>query len=328
MIESIMAALAIHLGTKVIDHFWNSNKSEGFFAINSAGNMEQLSWDEGRPSVSKEFTTNPYQASELVVGDIYIPDSITDLLSGNEIPLVLIVEETQQQVFLLEADINEGYEISLPHGIYSFYIFLMDSNADDFFDAEIFAIGFPSTIDLSKVEDFSLEDHDDIWNIIHTSPLEITYGGPYFLDFILIDTDMIPGFTRYFSDFLEDEENIKITNQIYNLTGSWKLEEIYDFGSTTSVAYLVQAGNKVIGQIMIFDIMDDGTEQVIQESVSGSVQGNNFFLYGTDIKIIKGKSGDYFIDEWEGVILNNNEIAGSSEDKAGTTGEFIMLRSS
>ena len=139
---------------------------------------------------------------------------------------------------------------------------------------------------------------------------------------------MIPGFTTYFSDFLEDEENIKITNQIYNLTGSWKLEEIYDFGSTTSVAYLVQAGNKVIGQIMIFDIMDDGTEQVIQESVSGSVQGKNFFLYGTDIKIIKGKSGDYFIDEWEGVILNNNEIAGSSEDKAGTTGEFIMLRSS
>ena len=324
MIESVIGALAIHLGTKVIDHFWSSNQSEDFFAINSAGNMQQLSWNEGRPSVSKDFTTNPYQESEIVFGDIYIPDSITDLLSGNEILLLLIVEETQQQVILLEADINEGYEISLPHGIYSFYIFLMDSNADDFFDAEIFGIGFPSTIDLSN--DLLLEDHDDIWNIVNTSPWEVTYGGPYLLDFILIDTEMIPEFTRYFSDFLDNEENTKITNQICNLTGSWKLEETYDFGSTTAVADLVQAGKKVIGQIMIIDIMDDGTEQVIQQSVSGNIQGIDFFLYGTAIKVIKGISDDYFLDEWEGVILNNNEIVGSSEDKAGTTGEFIMLR--
>ena len=318
----IAIGLGLHLGKKVIDWIWNEIQDGEAPVANQSGNLSFTASHTGRTLVSKDFTVPKYQANELVVGNLYLPDTIADLMFGDEIPLILIVEEeTQQQAFLFTADLEAGYEVYLPHGIYSFYVFLMDTASDDFMDAEIYAIGFPSKVDLSDIARIDLGYHEDIWNMVSDFPIEITSGGPYTLDFILIDTDRVPEFPKFFSELLGNGIEAG-----YNLTGSWRLEEKYEFGSTMGDIYLVQTGNKLFGLMVIQDIMDDGTELVIEETISGEVQGTNVSLVGTSVRVIKGWLDDYQLDQWVGVIENYDKLVGYSEDIAGTTGTFVMER--
>jgi len=64
------------------------------------------------------------------------------MVLGDEVPLVLIVEETHDQVFLFEADLETGYEIYLPHGSYSFYVFLVEKDEKG---AVATSIGLPNS---------------------------------------------------------------------------------------------------------------------------------------------------------------------------------------
>ena len=326
MLEVIATALISHLGKKVIDKFWNSLQAGNAPVVDLTGSMEHTDSHAGRTLIKKEFTVPEYQEYELILGNFYLAPAIRDLILGHEIPLVLIIEETQQQVFLFEADLEEGYEIDLPHGSYSFYAFLVEKDEDDLFDAEIYAIGFPSSVDLSSVGEFPRGKDEDVWNLVDDSPKEITRGGSYILDFVLIDLDELPEFPKYFSALLGEVVEAEVDSQRYDITGAWKLQEVYDYGSTTADAYLAQVGNKLSGLIIIRDILDDGEELVIQEAVSGAVEGANFSLYGTSVRVIKGRYTDYEFDQWVGIIENNNMIIGRSEDLAGTTGEFIMER--
>lgn len=326
IVEPIVIGLGIHIGKKAIDGVWKRIQGGEAPIADQSGNLGFTASHAGRTLVSKEFTVPKYQANELVVGNLYLPDTIMDFMFGNEIPLILIVEETQRQALLFTADLEAGYEVYLPHGIYSFYVFLMDPDSDDFMDAEIYAIGFPSTIDLSDTAGINLADHEDVWNIVSDFPIEITSGGPYALDFILIDTDRVPEFPKFFFELLGSGLEAEIARQPYDLTGSWELEEEYEFGSTMADMYLVQTGNELYGLMIIQDIMGDGTELVIEETIFGMVEGTSLSLSGTGVRVIKGQSDYYELDRWAGIIENSNTIRGYSEDMAGTTGVFLMKR--
>ncbi len=125
---------------------------------------------------------------------------------GDEIALVLVIEENNQQIFLFEADINVGYEIDLPYGIYSIYVFLMDPEGPNLFDAAIYAIVFHCAehIDLSRIGSFSLAEYDNVWDLVDEIPIKITIGGPFYLDFILIDSDVEPDLPKSFSELLKE----------------------------------------------------------------------------------------------------------------------------
>ncbi len=319
IIEGVAVGLGVHLGKLLIDKVWTAIQDGKALVANQDGNLGLTTSHGGRTLVGTEFTTPKSQVYELVVGSLYIPSTITDWLAGDEIPLVLIIEETRQEVIIFTTDLNAGYEIALPHGIYSFYVFLMESDADDFYDAEIYAVGLPSKVDLSNVEKFDLKDHDDIWDIVSDFPVKIHQGGPYALDIIFIDTDKVPEFPKSFSEILGDESEA-------DLTGTWELNEKYEFGDTTAFVYLVHVGDKLHGLMVIQDEMDDGTGLVIQETVYGKVEGENVFLSGTGVRVIEGESGEYNLDHWEGVVETINTISGNSEDMAGITGSFVMRR--
>ena len=325
MLEAISIALITHLGKKVIDRFWNRLQTGNTPVVNQTGNIENTTLHAGRTLVQKEFTVPEYQEYELILGNFFMTPMLMALLVDTEVPLVLIIEETQQQVFLFEADLDEGYEIDLAHGIYSFYVFLVDRGETDLLNSAIHAVGLPSRIDLSGVEDSLVED-EDVWNLVEDSPIEITRGGPYNLDFVLIDVDELPEFPKVFSQLWGEVAKTEVSRQYYDLTGVWKLQEVYEFGSTTAEAYLAQVGTKLSGLIIIHDILEDGQETIIQEAVSGAIEGTHFTLYGTKVRIIKGKDPFYELDRWTGIIKNNNRILGFSQDEAGTTGEFVMER--
>lgn len=201
-IEALAVGVGVHLGKKTIDWIWNAIQDGKAPVANQSGNLGFTGSDVGRTLVSKEFTVTRHQVNELVFGNLYLPDTIIDFIVGDVVPLILIVEETQQQTFLFTADLEEGYEVYLPHGIYSFFVFLVDLDSEDFLDAEIYAIGFRGTVDLSNITRIDIDDHEDIWDVVSELPVEITSGGPYILDFILIDTDRVWEFPNTFSELV------------------------------------------------------------------------------------------------------------------------------
>lgn len=322
IIEPILVGLAVHLGKKGIDWIWNAIQSGGAPVADQSGNAGFAAVQAGRTVVGPEFTVPGAQPHEQVVGELYYASSLSELLVGDEVVLMLFVEETQGLALLFAADLEAGYEVYLPHGLYSAYVLLMDADSDDFLDAEIYAIGFPSVVDLSGIEQFQLDAPDDVWDVVSDLPCEITWGGPYRLDFILVDTDEFPEFPMFFSELLADEA----VPGGYDLTGFWRLQEEYEFGITQADTYLVQVRDQLLGHMIIQDRMDDGTELVIEQTIAGEIQGPNVALAGTDVRALRGRLGEYYLDQWEGVVEHENRIVGYSEDLAGTAGMFVMDR--
>lgn len=206
MWEIVGASLISYLGKKAIDEFWSGRRSGKHPVVSQSGNVGYASLNAGRTSIEKKFTVSQFQEHETLFGNLYMPDTIEDLLVGGEIALVLVVEERYQEVLLFEADMDMGYQIDLPYGIYSIFVFIVDTDVDDLFDAMIYAIGFPCAehLDLSGIDTITAEDHEDIWNLVDDSPIKITRGGPFYLDFILVDTLEVPEFPQFFSEFLEE----------------------------------------------------------------------------------------------------------------------------
>jgi hypothetical protein len=204
MWEVVAVSLISYLGKKTIDEFWSKRRSDSYPVISQDGNIGYANLDSGRVSVERSLTVSRSQRYETLFGKLYVPDTIEDLLGGDEIALVLVIEERSQQAFLFETNLDEGYQIDLPYGIYSVFVFIVDSDEEDLFDAMIYAIGFPCAedIDLSDIDHITAEDHEDIWDIIDDSPVKITRGGPFYLDIILIDTEEIPEFPQFFSEIL------------------------------------------------------------------------------------------------------------------------------
>ncbi len=322
VLEAIAIGVAVHLGKRVVDWIWDAVQDGGAPVADQSGNVGLTVSRAGRTVVDRGFTVPRAQPHAQVTGELYCPGTISESLYGDEVALMLIVEETEGQALLFAVDLDGEYELVLPHGLYSSYILLMDTEADDFLDAEIYAIGFPSAVDLSGIDQFTLEDPEHVWDMVSDAPWEVTWGGPYRLDFILIDTEEIQGFPRFLAELIEDD----VQPAFYDLTGVWELEEDYDFGCTVAEMYLVQFGSALLGEVVIHDRMDDGTELIIEESLAGEIEGARVSLSGTSVRALRGRLGDYFLDRWEGVVEHEDRIAGYSQDEAGTSGVFVMER--
>ena len=121
----------------------------------------------------------------------------------------------------------------------------------------------------------------------------------------------------------QDDSNVQ-----YNLSGKWKLQEDYEFGHTTGDIRMEQQGNHLSGIMTIHDMMDDGEEIILQENFSGMIRETTVFLYGESISAIGNSAADYELDQWIGLIKNNDTIEGNSIDIDETAGKFVMKRSS
>lgn len=153
--------------------------------------------------MDRHFTNRHHQPDELIVGNLYFPYTVNDLLVGDELILVVVIEERYQQMLFFPAD-HAGYEIYLPHGVYSFLVLLVDIGLDDLLEADILAIGLPSALDLSGIDDINVESYDDIWGLLIDEPLQVGYGGPFYLDFVLLDTLEHPEFPSTLWELFSD----------------------------------------------------------------------------------------------------------------------------
>jgi hypothetical protein len=187
-IEQILIPVTIHAGKKIVDIIIERVSKGQNPVVDQSFNVGVTSRSDGRTAVDKGFTTRQNQPGELIVGNFYFPYTVNYLLTGEELVLVIVTEEMNQQVLFFLAD-QEGYELFLPHGAYSFLVLLVAmAGIDDPFYADILAIGLPSAVDLSGIEDLLVEEYDDIWTLLIHEPLGVSYGGPFYLDFVLLDT--------------------------------------------------------------------------------------------------------------------------------------------
>ena len=71
-------------------------------------------------------------------------------------------------------------------------------------DAFIYAVGFASMVNLTdaSIEEINVDEHDDIWDLVIADPIELGYGGPFTMDFILIDTDVVPELPMFLSELM------------------------------------------------------------------------------------------------------------------------------
>jgi hypothetical protein len=320
MLEAILVPIGIHIGKTIFDHLWKSVTNAKPAAVNTNGNFTYMSTNITSANVQKNFTVSSSQNYGLVQGKIFVSDSTSNILYGDEIALIFIIDELNEDMIVFQAELSREFNICLPNGIYSFYAFLLDSNADTLYDAEIFAVGLPFLFDLNDADQLYLEKAEDIYELIENSPVEISDSGTYRIDLILIDVENVPNFPRFFSELIEGSDG-----QL-NLTGEWELISEYDFGVAKAYVYLAQLGDELSGIMIRQDILDSGAEWITQEVISGSIKDTNIFMEGTGARGLKGESDNYMLDRWAGIIESPVQITGISEDLAGTRGQFTMQR--
>lgn len=187
-IEQIVIPITIYGAKKIIDLMFERMAQGEKPVVDQSFNVGVTGQRGGRTTVDRRFTTRQNQPNELIVGNFYLPHMVDDMLTGEEVALVIVIEELSQHVLFFPAD-RGGYELFLPHGIYSFLVLLMDMvDIDDPLYADILAVGLPSAVDLSGIDDLLVEDYDDVWELFVDEPLRVSYGGPFYLDFVLLDT--------------------------------------------------------------------------------------------------------------------------------------------
>lgn len=210
MWEAVASALIIHIGKSAIDKLWVTKNSSSSPVVSQNGIVSYGSKNmEGRTVISKSLT-GPRQQTGTLFGNFYYLASLQRDLVGDEVALVLVIGEDNDQVFFFEADLNRGYQIDLPYGLYSVFIFVLDPTAADLFDAEIYGVGFPTAenVDLSGLKTISVKKYEDFYNLVDTMPVRIMSSNASYLDFIMFDTQVELDLPLSFAELFEDQKAI------------------------------------------------------------------------------------------------------------------------
>lgn len=211
--EDIAVGECIHLLSRIedkaLDRFWKDTSAGKYPIIDLEGNMGySLSDQDGLLFVRNDFTASTYEEYEFVFGNLFLPDTVQELLSGDKVLLLMVYRKTTRNLLLSELDAETGYMLDLPHGLYSFFALVLDAGARDLLDSRIYAVGLPCKANLNspELEKFYIEHPADILEFVDPAPINIKCGGPFYLNLILIDAEKIPDCPMLFSEFLQEEE--------------------------------------------------------------------------------------------------------------------------
>ena len=218
MLESIGIGIGqcIHMLTRIadkaLDKFWRDASARKHPIIDLQGNLSySLSNEDGLLYVRNDFTASPYDEFEFVFGSLFLPDPVQELLSedgdNDKVLLLMVYGENSQNLLLSELDVGTDYMLDLPRGEYSFFGLILDAGTEDLLDSTIYAIGLPCEDNLNNpdLESFYLENPADILEFVDPSPIEITGGGPYYLNLLMLDAGQIPDCPLLLSEFLQED---------------------------------------------------------------------------------------------------------------------------
>jgi hypothetical protein len=114
-----------------------------------------------------------------------------------------------------------------------------------------------------------------------------------------------------------------------DITGRWKFQEDFGFGTDSGYARLNQTGSEVMGILQFTEQIEGEETFVVKQEVSGQIDGNKINLKSHSCEILfSDEDIIYELDTWEGEIMPDGRIVGNSEDSEGTGGAFTMVRQS
>lgn len=213
LLGSIAVGKCIHLLSRIedkaLDRFWKDTSAGKYPVIDLQGSMGySLSDQDGLLFVRNDFTASTYEDYEFVFGNLFLPDTVQELLSEDKVLLLMVYRKKTQNLLLSELDADTRYMIDLPHGLYFFFAFILDAGAEDLLDSTIYAVGLPCKENLNhpELENSYLEHPADIREFVDLAPIDIKDGGPFYLNLIMIDAEKIPDCPMFFSYFLQEDE--------------------------------------------------------------------------------------------------------------------------
>lgn len=108
-----------------------------------------------------------------------------------------------------------------------------------------------------------------------------------------------------------------------DLTGKWRYIENYGYGVAEGELYLKQEGNRLSGRIVFSDKLEGEDAYMIQEFLTGEIDGRKIRLDATEFDIIHAEyKVSYELDSWFGVLVDDMTIKGVSSDDQGVEGYF------
>lgn len=114
-----------------------------------------------------------------------------------------------------------------------------------------------------------------------------------------------------------------------NITGRWKFQEDFGFGTDSGYAELTQTELNIQGVLKFAEQIEGEETFVVEQEVSGQIDGNKISLKSHSCEILfSDEDIIYELDTWEGEIMSDGRIIGNSEDAEGTGGAFTMVRQS
>ncbi|WP_410507458.1 hypothetical protein RSJ42_11635 [Methanosarcina hadiensis] len=202
-------SLLSQIENKALDRFWKDTSAGKYPIIDHEGNMGySLSDQDGLLFVRNDFSDSTYEECEFVFGNLFLPDTVQEILTGDKVLLLMVYRKKTRDFLLSELEVDTRYMLDLPHGLYSFFALVLDAGARDLLDSRIYAIGLPCKENLNRpeLERFYLEHPADIREFVDPAPVDIKRGGPFYLNLIMIDAEKIPDYPVLFSEFLQEDE--------------------------------------------------------------------------------------------------------------------------
>lgn len=202
--------LLSRMDNEALNGFWEEVSTGNYPIIDFEGNLGySLLSQDGLLFIRNDFTAPSYEHFELVFGDLFLPDTVQELLFNDRALLLMLYRKGMQNLLLSELRTDIKFMLDLPHGEYFFFAFILDAGAESLLDSRIHAIGFPSKrySNDPELETFYLSHPVDTWEFVDPSPVDIKRGGPYYINMIMINIEEIPDCPMLFSELLQEDES-------------------------------------------------------------------------------------------------------------------------
>ena len=112
-----------------------------------------------------------------------------------------------------------------------------------------------------------------------------------------------------------------------DLSGKWNFKEDFSHGKDVGIAILEHQKNEISGILEIIESIEGEKPFKVKCQIKGTADGDHIDLHVTSFEILESSEEiEYYPESREGILNVNGQIVGSSEDKQGVCGVFIMER--
>ncbi|AKB12860.1 hypothetical protein SAMN02910340_00555 [Methanosarcina thermophila] len=198
------------MDNEALNRFWGEVSRGNYPIIDYEGNLGySLLSQDGLLFIRNDFKAPNYEQFELVFGDLFLPDTVQELLFKDRALLLMVYRKGMQNLLLSQLRTDIKFMLDLPHGEYYFFAFVLDMETESLLDSRIHAIGFPSRkySNNPELETVYLNNPVDTWEFVDPSHVDIKRGGPYYINLIMLNIEEIPDCSMLFSELFQEDES-------------------------------------------------------------------------------------------------------------------------